>query len=491
MSHHEFINYLLEGIVTEDLAPKKAKTISQLSADYKRMPKNKQKDIMDKVKEVYQNNGKFESVFKTNGGDMVRVIHHLLTDANKGQQTYMNVQEIVDKFVEVYSSLRHADLSKLEPVEYEPNKDASKEQTDVIEWKPYAKFREDMYKVTVSMGWPANLKPDPKNVKKNALVDDEGKEKSSSELWKALGKTPRIFEGWTLPYLEKTTNTIKTYLMTKFKGDMSGIQKLRGKVDSILEQEKQYFSTSSPLKKGISIVSNLAKFVFMGLGGQERDLAFFKWIGEKRKTMTIFEYQAAILNDVILRMGITDNTAESLKKSLTSVYNATKKFVFVDSKIGTVEPIKTESSWSAGLIAYFLVKSSKQTTAVGVIEDLYFALMNGGDEKANNPKDPNYEPKGVIAQMSKNSVASQNFSSGPSIKDITTICKQAVLKTAGHTDRTAFRNSIKDGLVFELLNKNSKGEVIGTYTWKVYMVTRAVRFELKYEKEESYNGGEE
>jgi hypothetical protein len=507
MSQHDFANYLLEGYLYEakptsasqtsgtpnKKAPQKkevnAKTLGNLSSSYRKLSKSTQKDVIDRVKEVYQNDGKFERIYKANNGDMVRVIQHLLVDANKSKNQYNSVQEMVDTFVQVYSSLRHVDLSKLEPIDYEPNASESQMKPDIVKWEPYAKFREEMYGVTVQMGWPANLKPDPANIKSDETVDEKGNKKSNSELWKGIGKTPRVFEGWTPAYFDKTTTTIKTYLMTKFKGNPAKLQQLRGKVEAILEQEKTYLSTSSPLKKGFNILANLGKFIYMGLGGQERELAFLKFIKSKMKTMSIFEYQAIVLNDVILRMSITDNTAESLKKSLTSVYNATKNFVFSEAKIGNVDPIRTEYNY--GLVAYFLVKSSKQTTATGVVEDLFFALMNGGDEKANNPKDPSYEPKGIIAKMAKNSVDSQNFSSGPSIKQIADICKQAVLKTSGHTDRTAFRNSIKDGLTFELLNKDSKGHVIGTYTWKIFMVTRAVRFELKYESETNYNGGED
>lgn len=345
------------------------------------------------------------------------------------------------------------------------------EAPQVKEWTSYAKFRKEMFVVTVQMGWPDNLKPDPKAIPK------EQSNKDANQLWDDAAQTPYLFANWGPDFLQKSSTNLKTYLMTAFKNDPEGLRKLSSKVNEIVEHEQTKFKQGSTF---VNVLGSMAMFIFKGLGGQDRDLAFAGWLKSKFKKLTIFQYQQSILDDITLRTKITDETSSLLKKMLVSMRS---KIVDVSkNEIETIKPIRTErTGYYGNLEAYFLVRSAKSDKrSIEGIYKLFFNFLFGFVDEHGAKSAVTKEPKGVLYDFTKKANQSPKFNAGPSSEFIKKFCMYYV------TDMKQFRKLADKGLSYVWENKNSNGDVIGKYVWVIKTTVNGVRFSLMYD----YKGAE-
>ena len=237
-------------------------------------------------------------------------------------------------------------LNHLEDVKHETpeeeKEDEKKENQKPIEtqpegiqpkkWPKYEEFRKKYYLQTVQAGWPASITyPD---------VNDNQKDSGIEFPWSKLDKSAFVFNkrGKGLVSVRNYTQKIKTYLYTKFEKNVDGLKKLRDLVDKILAVESQFLK-----KKAVgSFLSTALLGVFRGLGANQSDEALFKWLGGKFTGMTIFEYQKSILDDMVIKLEISDNTSLDLKNVIYPIHGLAKQYCSQFFDISTVKVAKEE-----------------------------------------------------------------------------------------------------------------------------------------------------
>lgn len=189
--------------------------------------------------------------------------------------------------------------------------DQKEEKTDANDvsgpkWPSYSDFRKKWYKQTVSLGWP--------NIEFAGYKKDDG----IYYPWNPLTRTAFTFseKGAGLNPFRNYTKKIKDTLYKKYERDVKGLKALKAKVESILEVESQYLK-----RKNVgSIFGTLLTGIFKGLGASSLDESMLKWLTAKAAGMTIFEYQKYILDEMIAKMEISDDTASLLKNILNGVH---------------------------------------------------------------------------------------------------------------------------------------------------------------------------
>ena len=237
-------------------------------------------------------------------------------------------------------------LNHLEDVKHETpeeeKEDEKKENQKPIEtqpediqpkkWPKYEEFRKKYYLQTVQAGWPASITyPD---------VNDNQKDSGIEFPWSKLDKSAFVFNkrGKGLVSVRNYTQKIKTYLYTKFEKNVDGLKKLRDLVDKILAVESQFLK-----KKSVgSFLSNALLGVFRGLGASSSDEALFKWLGSKFTGMTIFEYQKSILDEMLVKLEISDSTSLDLKNVIYPIHGLAKQYCSQFFDISTVKVAKEE-----------------------------------------------------------------------------------------------------------------------------------------------------
>lgn len=177
-------------------------------------------------------------------------------------------------------------------------------------WPSYSDFRKKWYKQTVNLGWP------------NIEFSGYKKEDGIYYPWNPLTRSAFSFseKGAGLVPFRNYTKIIKDTLYKKYVKDIKGLKALKSKVDSILEVESQYLKKKNPG----SIFGTLLTGIFKGLGASSLDESMLKWLTSKLSGMTVFEYQKYILDEMIAKMEISDDSATLLKNILTGVHTKIK-----------------------------------------------------------------------------------------------------------------------------------------------------------------------
>lgn len=234
-----------------------------------------------------------------------------------------------------------------------------------LSWPKYIEWRKKWYKQTCDLGWPKNIKA-PGEAVKNPDNED-----GILYPWTKVGNIAYPFgeKGWGVVQFKNYSNDIKAYLLDHFKNDVKALEDLSNKIQKILDAEKSYFKTKSIT----NFMGQLALNLFRGIGGTQSDENFFKWIVGKTKGMTIFEYQDAIVSEVLTKMKVSDNTAEVLKNLLFPI----KKIVETSDELHgyTFTNPKISYRYQEGYVAAFNV-----TTPTGRIENVaspYYHLLKG------------------------------------------------------------------------------------------------------------------
>lgn len=177
-------------------------------------------------------------------------------------------------------------------------------------WPSYSEFRKKWYKDTVNLGWP------------NIEFSGYKKEDGIYYPWNPLTRSAFSFseKGAGLVPFRNYTKKIKDTLYQKYEKDVKGLKALKSKVDKILEVESQYLKKKNPG----SIFGTLLTGIFKGLGASSLDESMLKWLTSKLSGMTVFEYQKYILDEMIAKMEISDDSASLLKSILTGVHTKLK-----------------------------------------------------------------------------------------------------------------------------------------------------------------------
>jgi len=414
-------------------------------------------------------------------GDLVELCIILLKNLHGTTRPYKNFEDLkTDMVVNTLALKSEHEFSDedIENVEYDTSKsDEEPVKTDIPqikEWTSYEKFRKDMFAITVQLGWPDTMKPDPRAIKKDVEVRDA---KDKDKLWSSVAKTPYPFANWGFDFLQKSSINMKTYLMTKFKNNPEGLRKLSTKVNDIVEHEKTYFKGSKgALPTFLNITGAMAMFVFKGFGGQERDLAMFNWLKSKFSKITIFQYQQSILEDITARNIITDESSTILKNMLNSMYVIVRDRCV--NEIVPLKQIKTERSRYETLTAYFdVLPLGANNKTMFQIRELYFKLLYGFVGKEGRKEVLTGEPQGLLVDFTKKAVGNKKFSKGPSLDSIKKLCLEYA-KTENNKEN--FNRVVDKGLDYVWVNKNDQGEEIGEYIWNIRATQNGVRFSLSY-----------
>lgn len=203
----------------------------------------------------------------------------------------------------------------------------------------YEEFRKKWYLSTVELGWPKSIK--------NPDLKDSNVEKGVELPWNKLTKSAYPFsnKGPGLSNFRNYTKKIKDYLYTKFKNDYPSLKKLAERVEAILDIEKQFLK-----KKPTNILGQVVMNVFKGIGGTDLDESILKWMSSKANGMSIFEYQKMILDEMLAKMSLGDESPKVLKNILNPLYKTIKEQT---SKFYDISVAKPEISYETDDRQYY------------------------------------------------------------------------------------------------------------------------------------------
>lgn len=261
-------------------------------------------------------------------------------------------------------------------------------------WPKYAEFRKKWYLKTTDMGWPKDITADTSEQERQGRIIFPWNNKAT-----AYSFGPRGSKLGIINY----TKGVKNELYKRFHNDVQGLQKLLNLVSSIVDVEKTYFG-GRPVLNFMGMILSAA---FRGIGGTSNDEQIIKWLFNKAKGMTIFEYQKFILEEMYTKMSLDDTTLQDLKNMLNPIRAITMK-------IEGYEPtqVKGEYSSSIGFMCSFKVeskvKSGKETfeaqAYLDVLDHLIIPLSEGKLSKGGTwddaPKTPElYSYKRMLLRL--------------------------------------------------------------------------------------------
>jgi hypothetical protein len=456
--NYDFAEYLLEARSPTKKKKEKENWIVTLNnALQKDLPLKSGFAILLKTLSLH-----YEHDLKSWDSNIIALTYHILNVNKRAKIEYGTCKEIYDDLKALYDDKKKTQTTGVDKVDYSNNgKVEDSEPTNVVKnWPKYSEFRKEMYHVTVKLGWPASP-----TIEK---LLSSGATPTTKDMWKgSKQQTPYFFESWMPDFMQKTAVEMKARIMHDFRGKSDKLSVLISKVDSIVELEKKFFNKGSIL---LNVLGGIGMFVFKGLGGQERDLAFLNWVKSKFKKMTIFEYQQAILEDVRLRLNITDNTASVLKNMMTKTYEKVKA-ACGNAKGGQVEAPKIGRRGYDTTESYFYVRPKNTASLERSSYYLMLSLMQGFDydPKGDKPED------GLIMHFVKSVHGSEAFTAGPSEENIKALCE------LGRKDIDAMGKVIdKQPLEFEITSKDKNGKELGKYIWEIGLVPKNIKFSLIY-----------
>lgn len=221
----------------------------------------------------------------------------------------------------------------------------------IKDWPKYDEFRKKWYRKTVELGWPKNFKSPFKDPEKDGDIVYP---------WSSVTGNPYSFnvKGWSAVTIKDYSKDIKKYLFNKFENNIKGLDALYSQITKIVETEKEYFKS-----KAISFLGGILMYVFKGLGATQGDEAFMNFLISKLKGMTIFQFQEAIVLEVMTKMKVSDDTSENLKNILYPL----RKLIESDDELKgyIISKVSVEYSSYEGYSASF-----KVTTPTGKLENI-------------------------------------------------------------------------------------------------------------------------
>ena len=305
-------------------------------------------------------------------------------------------------------------------------------------WPKYEEFRKKWYKQTVDLGWPKDIaNPDYKDSEKDGGIVYPWGSNKSAFVFNKRGKGLTSFRNYT--------QKIKSYLYNKFERDQKGLETLARKVDSILDVESQYLKR----KKVGSIMGSLLMNIFRGIGGTTADENILKWLGSKIQGMTIFEYQKYILDELVTKMAVSDDSATVLKNILYPLHKIVKDKC---SDFYDVSKVELEyDNYDKSYEAFFKVK-----VRPGTKDEVHGKSYSPYVYILDNIVIPIIDGKLITSKSGRNlrsSVTSDEV-------------RKLIQTLKGSTEKTvskALENSDDVIFTYDALDPENKGKVIGTY----------------------------
>lgn len=137
------------------------------------------------------------------------------------------------------------------------------------------------------------------------------------------------------------------------------------------------------------------------MGFSDRDAAVFKFLQSKIKGMTIFEYQKYILQDMILKMSISNTTVSELKNILYPLRNQ------IQNKMDGYTPTKITPEYNPqlGYTCSFKIESVKQNKDTFEGQAMLDLMST------------------IVLPLTQGKLSNKTFSSGPSESDIERIIR--------------------------------------------------------------------
>lgn len=319
----------------------------------------------------------------------------------------------------------------------------------------YEEFRRKYYTQMVRLGWPKSIKyPD---------VNDSEKEGEIEFPWSSITKSAYPFNarGKGLVSLKNYTKKIKDYLYTKFEDNLPGLKKLLDLTESILDIESQYLPKSK-----LSVMGTLMMNVFKGLGATQFDLAVLEFLGKKMKGITVFQYANTILQELYVKMSISDNTSSTLKNILFPLYKNVKASCEKYFMVGQVKMNFDEydNQW----ISYFEVKVKAgakeykrlQDPFVYILENFVLPIMNGKGYNSKSGKNLDFDM--TIAEIEK---------------------YINVLKKADEKNLSEYIKSQKEPIEFtyDAIDVEKKNKVVGKYIISFEYVVKGCKISVIFE----------
>lgn len=165
------------------------------------------------------------------------------------------------------------------------------------------------YNSTIDYGWPG-LKVEMKNGKIVPQADSPGMIPFSLYYKSKVDKETNEVKPYNMPKLvQKAKNLVE--IAFKKRGAKK-IKELISKVETIIEADKKY-----KMSHKVHFRDKFAKFVsglVRVLGGNEADDRVLNWLVKRSETMTVFEFQKLILDEVYTKNTVTNETALKLAK---------------------------------------------------------------------------------------------------------------------------------------------------------------------------------
>lgn len=248
--------------------------------------------------------------------------------------------------------------------------------SDLIPFPDNNELLQKYYNHTVDLGWPGKkIELDGKKIKPQPNASDY----IPFELY-YRGRADK--DGDVRPYrMDQLVKKARDLVGQVFdKKGVQAIKKLQNAVETIIEADKKY-----KMSHKVHFRDKFAKFVSglaRALGGNEADDRVINWLARRSETMTVFEFQKLILDEVFTKKTVTDETRLKMD-NLTKLIRS--KF---DNKNFTVSTIKS-SSWKPGEF-WFVIENAKKVSPITVshaASPMKFYL----DQLNVNIKDPTFK----------------------------------------------------------------------------------------------------
>lgn len=209
------------------------------------------------------------------------------------------------------------------------------------------------YNHTVDLGWPGKkVEMDGKKIK---AQPDSPSYIPFSLYYK--GKVDKE-DGEVKPYnMPRLVQKAKDLVDAAFKKHgIKKIKQLRSAIENIIEADKKY-----KMSHKVHFKDKFAKFVsgmVRVLGGNEADDKVINWLARRSETMTVFEFQKLIIDEVYTKNTVTDETALKIAEITKLIRDRlnNKNFIVSGNK---------GSSWNPGEV-YFEISNARKISPITV-----------------------------------------------------------------------------------------------------------------------------
>lgn len=338
------------------------------------------------------------------------------------------------------------------------------------DWPKYVEFRKKWYRQTVMSGpgggWPKDMKAP------GSASEDSNTEDGIVYPWTKVGNIAYPFsaKGWGVVQFKDYSKNIKAYLYNKFEHDIKGLEALNTKVQKILEAEKQYFKAKTVL----NFTGNLLLNIFRGIGGTQADENFFKFIVGKTKGMTIFEFQDAIINEVLVKLQVSDDTSENLKNMLYPLRKIVEECP--DLKGYSFTKVKLIYNYHDGYVATFNI-----STPTGRLENIampFFNLLNGVVIPLSKSQNMKSKSSGTVKLDEKPDTKE--------LEDLSKRMKPIVADKKNNPENVIPKDAIRFAIYdYNSVDKNKNGAPVkkGAYVMEFEYLAKGAIIKVAYEPE--------